>query len=60
MPRQSASRSWTCWLSVLDLGLSLPEAVTLRKVLRPKIIAVYFGVVALGILVEGHLFNVVF
>lgn len=42
------------------IGLSLPEAVILRKVLKPKLIAVYFGVVALGILLVGYLFNMVF
>ncbi len=42
------------------IGLSLPEAVILRKVLKPKLIAVYFGVVALGIMVVGYLFNVLF
>ncbi len=42
------------------IGLSLPEAVILRKVLKPKLIAVYFGVVASGILVVGYLFNLVF
>ncbi|MGA9753366.1 MAG: permease [Acidobacteriota bacterium] len=42
------------------IGLSLPEAVILRKVLKPKLIAVYFGVVALGILMVGYLFNIIF
>ena len=42
------------------IGLSFPEAVILRKVLTPKLIAVYFATVALGILVVGYLFNVVF
>ena len=42
------------------IGLSLPEAVILRKVLKPKLIAVYFGVVALGILAVGYLFNMIF
>ncbi len=39
------------------IGLSLPEAVILRKVLRPRLIAVFFGVVATGILIVGYLFN---
>jgi uncharacterized membrane protein YraQ (UPF0718 family) len=39
------------------IGLSLPEAVILRKVLKPKLIAVYFGIVATGILIVGYLFN---
>ncbi len=39
------------------IGLSSPEAVILRKVLRIQLIAVFFGVVAAGILVVGYLFN---
>ncbi len=42
------------------IGLSLPEAIILRKVLKPKLIAVYFGVVAVGILLVGYLFNLMF
>jgi uncharacterized protein len=40
------------------IGLSLPETVILRKVLKPRLIAVFLGVVALGILLVGYLFNV--
>ena len=39
------------------IGLSLPELVILRRVLRPKLIAAFVGVVALGILLVGYLFN---
>ena len=39
------------------IGLSLPEAVILRKVLRPKLIAVFFSTVAVGIMMVGFLFN---
>jgi uncharacterized membrane protein YraQ (UPF0718 family) len=39
------------------IALSLPEAVILRKVLMPKLIAVFIGVVAGGILLVGYLFN---
>ena len=39
------------------VGLSLPEAIILRKVLKPKLIAVYFGVNAVGIMMIGYLFN---
>jgi uncharacterized membrane protein YraQ (UPF0718 family) len=42
------------------IGLSAPEAVILRKVLRPTLIAVFFGTVAAGILVVGFVFNLVF
>jgi uncharacterized membrane protein YraQ (UPF0718 family) len=39
------------------IGLSLPELVILRKVLRPQLIATFVGMVAAGILVVGYLFN---
>lgn len=42
------------------IGLSLPEAVILRKVLRPRLIATFFGVVAAGILIVGYVFNLLF
>ncbi|MCF8070335.1 MAG: permease [Desulfobacterales bacterium] len=41
------------------IALSLPEMVILRKVLKPKLIAVFIGVVASGILVVGYLFNMI-
>jgi uncharacterized protein len=41
------------------IGLSLPETIILRKVLRPRLIAVFVGVVATGILLVGYLFNLV-
>ncbi|MGM0576008.1 MAG: permease [Myxococcota bacterium] len=40
------------------IALSLPEVVILRKVLRPRLIAAFLGVVAAGILLVGYLFNV--
>jgi uncharacterized membrane protein YraQ (UPF0718 family) len=40
------------------IGLSFPEAVILRKVLRPQLIVVFFGVVTVGILIVGYLFNI--
>lgn len=39
------------------IGLSLPETIILRKVLKPTLIAVFVGVVAAGILTVGFLFN---
>ena len=41
------------------IGLSLPEAVILRKVLKMPLIFIFFGVVAVGILIVGFLFNLV-
>jgi len=40
-------------------ALSLPEAIILRKVLKPKLLVAYFGVVAVGIMLTGYLFNAV-
>jgi uncharacterized protein len=42
------------------IALSLPEMIILRKVLSVKLIAVFIGVVALGILSVGYLFNLLF
>ena len=39
------------------IALSLPEAIILRKVLKPALIATFFGVVGFGILIVGYLFN---
>ncbi len=41
------------------IALSLPEMVILRKVLKPKLIAVFIGVVGTGILFTGFLFNLI-
>jgi uncharacterized membrane protein YraQ (UPF0718 family) len=42
------------------IALSLPEMIILRKVLKPRLIAVFVGVVGCGILMVGYLFNMVF
>jgi uncharacterized membrane protein YraQ (UPF0718 family) len=42
------------------IGLSLPETIILRKVLRPQLIAVFIGVVGTGILLVGYVFNAIF
>lgn len=42
------------------IGLSLPETVILRKVLKMRLIATFVGIVATGILFVGYLFNMVF
>ncbi len=39
------------------IALSLPEMIILRKVLKPQLIATFIGVVGLGILFVGYLFN---
>jgi uncharacterized protein len=39
------------------IALSLPEAIILRKVLKPRLIATFIGVVGAGILMVGYIFN---
>lgn len=39
------------------VGLSIPEATLLKKVMTMKLIAVYFGVVTLFIIISGYIFN---
>ncbi|MCX5751228.1 MAG: permease [Candidatus Saganbacteria bacterium] len=41
-------------------GLSLPEFIILRKVLKPRLLLTYFGIVAAGIVIIGYLFNLIF
>jgi uncharacterized membrane protein YraQ (UPF0718 family) len=41
------------------IALSLPEMIILRKVLKVPLIATFAGVVALGILIVGYVFNLV-
>ncbi|HAH24637.1 MAG TPA: hypothetical protein DCL77_12945 [Prolixibacteraceae bacterium] len=42
------------------IGLSLPEMVILRKVLKLPLIFTFIGVVGLGIMIVGYLFNYIF
>ncbi len=41
------------------VGLSIPEGLLLRRVLKPRLIAVYFGSVSLAIVALGYFFNAV-
>ncbi len=41
-------------------ALSLPEAIILRRVMKLPLLAAFFSMVALGIILMGYLFNVVF
>jgi hypothetical protein len=40
--------------------LSLPEALILKKVMRWQLLAIFFGITTIGIIVMGYLFNVIF
>ena len=39
-------------------GLSLPEAIMLKKIISMKLLAIFFGTVAVGIITIGYLFNI--
>lgn len=39
------------------VGLSIPEAMLLKKVMNMKLISIFFTVVTLCIMVSGYLFN---
>lgn len=41
------------------IAISTPEAIILRKVLKPRLIGVFVGVVTVGIIFVGYLFNIV-
>jgi len=41
------------------VALSLPEMILLRRVLKPKLIAVFVSVTAIGIIGVGYLFNAI-
>lgn len=42
------------------VGLSIPEAILLKKVMTGKLIAIFFSVVAVCIIISGYLFNFLF
>jgi hypothetical protein len=39
------------------VGLSLPEAIILRRVLKPPLLITFFGIIAASIVLIGYLFN---
>jgi uncharacterized membrane protein YraQ (UPF0718 family) len=39
-------------------ALSLPEAIILRRVMKLKLIAIFFGIVTLAIIITGYVFNI--
>ena len=41
------------------VGVSLPETILLRQVLKPQLIGVFIGVVTVAIIVTGYLFNLI-
>jgi uncharacterized membrane protein YraQ (UPF0718 family) len=41
------------------VGLSIPEAMLLKKVMTIKLIAIFFGVITFFITLSGYLFNII-
>ncbi len=42
------------------IALSFPEAIILKKVLKPQLIFVFVGTVAVGITIVGYIFNLIY
>jgi hypothetical protein len=42
------------------IGLSLPEAIILKKVLKLPMIFIFFGIVGVGIIITGYIFNLIY
>jgi len=40
-------------------ALSLPEFMILKKVMKPKLIIIFAGIVGIGIVFTGYLFNAI-
>lgn len=40
-------------------ALSLPEAIILKQVLKPKLLVIYFSIIGLAIIGTGYLFNAI-
>jgi uncharacterized membrane protein YraQ (UPF0718 family) len=41
------------------VAISTPEMIILRKVIKPKLIAIFAGIVAVAIIIVGYLFNAI-
>ena len=41
------------------VGLSLPEMIILRRVLKPKLLAIFIGILAVAFIITGYLFNII-
>jgi hypothetical protein len=41
------------------VGLSIPEATMLKKVMTWKLITIFFAVVTICIIISGYLFNII-
>ena len=57
---KGASLGTTLAFMMAVIGLSLPETIILRKVLKLPLIFIFVGVVATGIVIVGYVFNLVY
>ena len=57
---KGASLGTTLAFMMSVIGLSLPETIILRKVLKMPLIFIFVGVVAVGIILVGYIFNIVY
>ena len=57
---KGASLGTTLAFMMAVIGLSFPETIILRKVLKLPLIFIFVGVVATGIVIVGYIFNVVY
>ncbi len=42
------------------LGLSFSEAIILKNVLKLPMILIFFGIVVIGIMIVGYVFNLIY
>jgi uncharacterized membrane protein YraQ (UPF0718 family) len=45
-------------LMMAIVGISLPEALILKKVIKWQLLIIFFGIVTIGIIMIGYLFNI--
>jgi uncharacterized membrane protein YraQ (UPF0718 family) len=57
---KGASLGTTLAFMMSVIGLSLPEMIILKKVLKLPLIFIFVGIVAVGIIIVGYLFNLIY
>jgi hypothetical protein len=57
--QKGASLGTTLAFMMAVIGISIPELVILRKVLKMPMIWLFIGIMALGIILVGYLFNII-
>lgn len=57
---KGASLGTTLAFMMSVIGLSLPEMIILKKVLKLPLIFIFVGIVAVGIMIVGYIFNLIY